>query len=178
MTAAELLQQTRRLGFRLEPRPGGGLAVQPASKLSTALMAELRQHKTEIISMLTLPANDRAACQQRQFPQTLSDVAPGHGWQSVPPPDLPFVHLKPTPAAEQWRLTIAYLSRQCGGSPELREWLTRRKAHYAATFGQAWPAGLPAYAAARDAACWQLDRSEAKVLNLLEGINSESSLLL
>ncbi|MEI6193170.1 MAG: hypothetical protein WCS42_02450 [Verrucomicrobiota bacterium] len=32
--------------------------------------------------------------------------------------------------------------------------------------------GLLAYAAARDAACWQLERAEAEVWELLEGIES------
>ena len=38
MTAAELIQRATGLGFRLELRPGGGLAVRPASKLPAELV--------------------------------------------------------------------------------------------------------------------------------------------
>lgn len=36
---------------------------------------------------------------------------------------------------------------------------------------RAWDRPLLAYAAARDAACWQLDRTEVKVWSLLEGLD-------
>ena len=165
MTAAELIPYAGQLGFRLEPRPGAGLAVRPASKLPVELADELRRHKTEIIRLLTenidrvltaVPVPTVALCKE---------------WGAVPPLDLPLVGLKPNPNGIQRELVIAYQSRQCGHS-QLREWLTNRKSAYYATIGKTWDCGLLAYAAARDAACWQLDRTEADVWDLLEGIES------
>ena len=149
MTAADLLQRARGLGLQLEPRAGGWLAVRPASKLPPDLAADLCCQKAEVISLLN-------SCR---------------GWQSVPPSDLPLVTLKPFPTTLQRDLVIAYQSRQCG-KLELREWLTNRKASYYATIAKTWDCGLLAYAAARDAACWQLDRTEPEVWDLLEGIES------
>ena len=93
------------------------------------------------------------------------------GRGAVPLADLPLVALKPNPTTTQRELVIAYQSRQCG-NPPLREWLTRRKSTCYTSIGKTWDCGLLAYAAARDAACWQLDRTEAEVWNLLEGIES------
>ena len=164
MTAAELIQHVGNLGFRLEPRPGDGLAVRPASKLPAELADELRHHKTDIIRLLVTS--------MVTFPNSASPEGPARkGWGVVPPRDLPLVALKPNPSTAQRELVIAYQSRQCG-NPQLREWLTRRKAAYYTSFGKTWDCGLLAYAAARDAACWQLDRMEAEVWNLLEGIES------
>ena len=71
----------------------------------------------------------------------------------------------------QRELLISYESRRCSDL-HLRHWLTRRRAAYFEAVGKTWDCGLLAYAAARDAACWQLDRKEAAVLELLEGIES------
>ncbi len=149
MTAAELLQRSRDLGFQVEPRGGGWLAVRPASKLPPDLADELRRHKTEILSLLI----------------------PSRGWQSLPPPDLPLVALKPSPTPARYDLVISYLSRQCGNR-YLREWLTRRKTAYFQTIARTWDRPLLAYIAARDAACWQLNRTETEVWSLLEGLES------
>ena len=89
----------------------------------------------------------------------------------MPPLDLPLVPLKPTPTPARRELVIAFLSRQCSDR-QLREWLTRRKAAYLETTFKTWDSSLLTYAAARDAACWQLDRTEAEVWSLLEGIES------
>ena len=153
MTAAELVQRANDLGLQLEPRDGGWLAVRPASKLPPDLAADLRHHKTEVLRFLS------------------PMVALRKEWQSVPPPDLPFVPLKPRPTPARHKLIIAYLSRQCG-DPQLREWLIHRKAAYLETTFKTWDSGLLTYAAARDAACWQLNRTEAEVWALLEGIES------
>ena len=149
MTAAALLQRARDLGFQLEPRDGCWLAVCPASKLPPALADDLRRHKAEILRLLN----------------------PSRGWGSLPPLDLPLVTLKPCPTPARRDLVISYLSRQCGDRP-LREWLTRRKAVYFQTTAGTWDRRLLAYAAARDAACWQLNRTEAEVWSLLEGLES------
>ncbi|MGA2686377.1 MAG: hypothetical protein ABSF51_15160 [Verrucomicrobiota bacterium] len=154
MTAADLLKWARGLGLQLEPRAGGGLAVRPATKLPSDLADALRRHKTGIISLLAD-----------------SSVSLRKEWQSVPPLDLPLVPLKPTPTPARRELVIAFLSRQCSDR-QLREWLTRRKAAYLETTFKTWDSSLLTYAAARDAACWQLDRTEAEVWSLLEGIES------
>ena len=164
MTAVELVQCAHDLGLQVEPRDGGWLAVRPASKLPPDLAADLRRHKTEIISLL---AGSSVASAMVPSPM----VPARKGWQSVPPPDLPFVALKPSPTPARRKLVIAYLSRQCGDR-QLREWLTRRKAAYYETSFKIWDSGLLTYAAARDAACWQLDRPEAELWSLLEGLES------
>jgi hypothetical protein len=148
-TAAELLQHARNFGLQLEPRDGGRLAVRPASKLPPDLADELRCHKTVLLSLLT----------------------PSRGWQSLPPLDLPLVALRPSPTPAQRDLVIAYLSRQCANQ-HLRSWLTRRKTLYYQTISPPWHPHLLAYAAARDAACWQLNRTEPGVWSLLEGLDS------
>jgi hypothetical protein len=99
------------------------------------------------------------------------ELLPCDGSESIPPPDLPLVPLKPTPTPAQRKMVTAYLTRQCGNA-QLREWLTRRKSAYASTPMNTWDPTLVTYAAARDAACWQLDRPEPEVWFLLEGIES------
>ena len=128
MTAAELIQHVGNLGFRLEPRSGGGLAVRPASKLPAELADELRHYKTEILGLLATTAVIS--------PKSASPKGPlCKGWGAVPPADLPLVALKPNPTTAQRELVIAYQSRQCG-NPQLREWLTRRKSAYYTTIGK------------------------------------------
>jgi hypothetical protein len=163
MTAAHLLERAYSLGLRIEPREGGGLAVQPASRLPPHLAAALRAHKHELIGLLTASAFAPVA--------TTREAQPRKGWQSLPPHDLPLVALKPTPTPAQRQLIIAYLRRQCT-SHQLRDWLTKRRAAYQTTTGSTWDKTLLSYAAARDAACWQLDRPEPAVWSLLEGIES------
>jgi hypothetical protein len=53
VTAADLLQRARDLGFHLEPRDSCCLAVRPASKLPPDLVADLRRHRSEILCLLT-----------------------------------------------------------------------------------------------------------------------------
>jgi hypothetical protein len=188
MTTVELLQQTRRLGFRLEPRPGGRLAVQPASKLSAALAAELRHYKTEIITLLTemeaartkVPVGTAVPVVPGTVVPTLAPVAPVavmppvalcKEWGSVPPDDLPLVTIKPTPTPDQRDLIVAYIIRQCSDNV-IHAWVMQRIACYVEKFSQTWSEDLPTYAAARDAACWQLNRTETAVWLLLEGIEA------
>lgn len=149
MIAVTLIQRARDLGLQLEPRDGGRLAVRPASQLPPHLADDLRRHKAEILDLLT----------------------PRRGWQSVPPSDLPLLPLTPSLSPARRQLVIAYLSRQCSHLP-LRDWLAQRKARYADAFPAVLHPQLYAHAAARDAACWQLDRSEPAVWSLLEGIES------
>jgi hypothetical protein len=138
-------------------------ASQPASRLPPGLAADLRAHKQEVIALLTgLAATSVAAAQQEQ---------PSRGWQSLPPDDLPLVTLKPSPTPAQRELVTAYVRRQCT-CQQLRDWLTWRRTAYLTTIGSTWDKALLSYAAARDAACWQLDRSEPAVWSLVDGIES------
>jgi hypothetical protein len=167
MTAAELIQHVGSLGFRLEPRPGDGLAVRPASKLPAPLADELRQHKSEIIRLLTAPAG--------MVPSVapVLTVALCIEWGAVPPYNLELVTLKPTPTPANRDLITAYLARQCAlGNLELRVWLSRRRAAYIGMTAGTWDTPLITYAVARDAACWQLARPELQVCDLLEGLES------
>jgi len=50
--------------------------------------------------------------------------------------------------------------------------MTRRRSVYFEAGAKTWASGLLNYAVARDATCWQLDRTEAEVWSLLEGIES------
>lgn len=158
MTVAELIQHVGNLGFQLEPRPNGILAVIPASKLPAELADELRHHKTDIIRLLA---------------EAVAMVPARKGWGAVPPEKLELVTFKPYPTPVNHDLITAYVSRQCvNGNRELRDWLTRRRAAYIGLTAGTWSASLITYAVARDAACWQLDRTEAEVWDLLEGIES------
>ncbi len=68
---------------------------------------------------------------------------------------------------------IAYLLNQgCDRPSALTAWLVRREVAYFDGLGRHWDCALHAYAAARDAACWQLNRSERDVLELLAGIDA------
>src|SRR5215510_6226819 len=52
MTAVELLTDLQRQGFSLIPLPEGKLAVKPSERLTEALRQQLRQWKSEILSLL------------------------------------------------------------------------------------------------------------------------------
>lgn len=176
MTAAELIQHVGGLGFRLEPRPGDGLAVCPASKLPAELVAELRHHKTEIIRLLTDAAGaaDSVSSVAPVPAETpMPTVALCKEWGAVPPYNLELVTLKPTPTPVNRDLITAYLARQCAiGNPELRAWLNCRRASYVEMTAGTWDTSLITYAVARDAACWQLARTESQVCDLLAGLEA------
>ena len=55
MTTYDLLTNLRCQGLSLRPLPGGMLEVRPKSKLTDTLREVIRQHKTEIIAVLTRP---------------------------------------------------------------------------------------------------------------------------
>ncbi len=173
MTAADLLQRARGLGLQLEPRAGGGLAVRPASKLPSELADELRRHKTEVLVLLTTTAVKSASPKKAGRKDCRFGTTPPEGLSGFKFPLSGFNGGRPQgpPTTARRDLVIAYLTRQCDDR-QLREWLTQRKAHYFATIGMNWDSALLNYAAARDAACWQLNRTEAQVWELLEGIES------
>ena len=55
MTANELLTTLQRQGFSLTPLPGDKLEIRPSSKLPEELREALRQHKVEVLALLTRP---------------------------------------------------------------------------------------------------------------------------
>lgn len=156
MTAPELYQEAARRGLRLEPR-GDKLAVIPGDRVPPDFAELLREHKAALIDWLARPS-----C---------------HGWQSVPPDSLPLNPVMPRPTPQDRERMIAYLLRQgCDRASPLTACLVKRENAYFAGPGAKWDCGLIAYAAARDAACWQLNRSEADVLELLSGFDECSRL--
>lgn len=151
MTAPELYQEATRRGLRLEPR-GDKLAVIPANRVPPAFADVLREHKAELLDWLA-----RSPCP---------------GWQSVPPDSLPLNPAEPRPTPHDRERMIAYMLRQgCDLPSPLPAWMVRRECAYFDGPGRHWDCALHAYAAARDAACWQLNRSERDVLELLSGFD-------
>jgi hypothetical protein len=150
MTAAELHRRAVELGLRLEAR-GDKLVVSPSDRCPAEFAAVLRAHKPALLAWLTAP----------RVP----------GWGKLPPSNLPLDPRPPRPAPADRERLLAYLLRQTGARPgPLAAWLVRRESAYFDGPGNAWDCALLAYAAARDAACWQLaPRSEAEVLDLLRG---------
>jgi hypothetical protein len=68
-------------------------------------------------------------------------------------------------------LVVAYIIRQCGDNL-IHGWLMRRIGCYAKHSSETWSVELCTYAAARDAACWKLNRAEPAVWLLLGGIEA------
>jgi hypothetical protein len=139
---AELLDKAQALGLRLEPR-GDRLAVTPADRVSAEFAQQLREHKAELLRWL------HPRCP---------------GWRTVPPTGLPLATAYPRPSALDARRIVGFVVRQIGvdiGKGSLCAWCLARECEYQSNF--LWPDALCCYAAARDAACWQLARTEAGV---------------
>lgn len=152
-----LFRQAQSLGLRLEA-DGSYLLVRPASKCPAEFADVLRQHKGELLNWLS--------------------SAPLPGWQAVPPKELPLNPVMPHPALHDRERMIAYLIRQgCDKPCRLAGWIVQRECAYYDGPGRAWDCGLLAYAAARDAACWQLNRSEGDVWGVLAGCNDHAKRL-
>ena len=148
MTAPELYRKAAKRGLRLAPA-GDRLAVMPKGKCPPDFAHTLRQHKAELLDWL-----HRTPCR---------------GWQEVPPDTLPLNPVMPQPTPPNRERMITYLLRQgCDRPGHLTRWLVRRECAYYDGPGQRWDCALHAYAAARDAACWQLSRAESEVWQFLE----------
>jgi hypothetical protein len=52
MDGSVLLQELRRHGLRLQPKPGGILYVEPVSLLTDALREQIRHHKAALLKAL------------------------------------------------------------------------------------------------------------------------------
>lgn len=150
-TVDRIVDELSKLGLRLDTDGVHLRVCSPASvkaELPVHLVEALKVHKAEIIHWLQKP------------------LCPG--WGAVPPSNLPLNPVCPKPTPEQWRLVIGYLIRQTGGEPcPLAEWLGRRECAYYDGPGKHWDDAAICYAAARDAATWQLRRSECETLQTL-----------
>lgn len=146
-TPVELYHRAAALGLRLEPR-GDKLAVIPAERVPPEFANLLRQHKAELLAWLS--------------------AVPCPGWGAIPPIDLPLNPNMPRPTPENRDRVIDYVFRQGDGKPcPLYEWVVKRECAYYDGPGRRWDCALHAYAAARDVACWQLNRSESDLWELL-----------
>jgi hypothetical protein len=153
MTPQEIHECALNLGLRLERR-GDEILVFGRS-CPPDLAVAIREHK--------------AALLQRLGP------ADCPGWRSIPPSTLPLVNTTPAPTPHERELVIDYLLRQgCDRIGPLTAWLVRRECAYYDGPGSHWDCSLFAYAAARDAACWQLGRTEAGLLTFLGGLQTST----
>ncbi len=147
MKPLDLLRQAQALGLRLEVERR--LAVY-GTACPPDFAALLAQNKSALIEWL--------------------DAPPCPGWQAVPPLNLPLDRSPPEPSPEQRACILDYLRSQVADHPgALAAWLEGRAAEYAGGPGREWGSACVAYAAARDAACWQLRRDEGAVCDLLAG---------
>lgn len=155
MTPHDIFLAARELGLQLEAADGK-LAVIPGHRCPPDFAKLLLAHKAELLAWLT-----------RQ---------PCPGWQAVPPPDLPLNVTLPRPTPQNRERVVGYLLRQTHTRrcPVLA-WLARRENAYYIGPGREWDCGLLAYAAARDAACWQLQRSEQDIWDLLRALGDVPS---
>jgi len=88
--------------------------------------------------------------------------------ESVPPSDLPLVKGLPLPSEAEAKAVIDYEFKKAGEKPgPLMAWLVKRENAYFEGCGKHWGFHLHTYAAARDAACWQLGLTEAALLKRL-----------
>ena len=153
MTPRDLIRRAAELGLHLEAR-GGSLAVYPKGKCPADFADVLRQHKAELLDWLSRP--------------------PCPGWQALPPADLPLNPSQPRPTPANHEALIGYLVRQVGErSGPLTAWLVRRESAYYDGPGRHWDCAVITYASARDAACWQLNRTEADLWSFLEAAEEE-----
>ena len=147
MKPLDLFRQAQALGLRLDLEQR---LVVFGKSCPPEFAAVLREHKAALVEWLANP--------------------PCPGWQAVPPRDLPLDPATPEPTPEQRARLMDYLLRQGAGQPgALADWLARREAAYHPGPGTNWNPPLVAYAAARDAVCWQLKRDVEEACDLLAG---------
>lgn len=149
MTPHDVFLEARKRGLQLAA-VGDHLAVMPKGVCPPDFAAVLREHKPALLHWLKHP--------------------PCPGWQAIPPDTLPLVSVEPRPTPHDRQRMIDYLLRQGADRPgSLTNWLVRRECDYYEGPGKQWACIAFAYAAARDCACWQLNRSEREVLDLVAG---------
>ena len=142
----EVYHQAFAFGLRLEP--SGDRLLVFGEHCPQEFAEVLREHKGELMDWLNRP--------------------PCPGFGAVPPDDFPLNPVMPRPTPQDRERVIGFLLRQCCDRSEpLTAWLVRRESAYYDGPGRHWDCASHAYAAARDAACWQLNRGEAEVRELL-----------
>jgi hypothetical protein len=147
MKPSELHRRAVFMGLRLELK-GDALAVTPAKQCPAEFAALLRRHKTALLEWLAPDACSR--------------------WGMTPPAELPLNPWQPAPSASDRERVIEHLLRQTREVPgPLLHWLVLREDAYFSGPGAAWDCEWFSYAAARDAACWQWQRSEPEVWTIL-----------
>ncbi|MHC1762683.1 MAG: hypothetical protein AB9869_00035 [Verrucomicrobiia bacterium] len=147
MNPHDLYLEAVQRGLELTVR-GEKLSVTPRHRCPPDFAQVLRENKVALIDWL-----QRGPCP---------------GWQAVPPSDLLLHPVQPRPTTTEARRVMDHIMRQIGDTPgPLCEWCVRRETAYWDAYH--WPVQVCAYAAARDAVCWQLGRSEQGVWELLEG---------
>jgi len=148
--------EAARRGLRLEA-VGDRLAVFPKGKCPPDFRETLLSNKAALLAWL-----EKKPC-------------PGLG--AVPPANLPLVAMRPQPSIRTREFIIGYEARQTDNrTGPLAAWLVRREAEYFDGPGKSWDCGDICFAAARDAACWQLNRSEREVCQLLAGFEEAAKI--
>jgi hypothetical protein len=142
MIGESLCIEAMQRGLRIEVR-GGKLLLTPASKVTPGLAARMREHKSAVLAWLANPPPPRCG--------------------AVPPLTLPLVLAKPLPSVEDRERVINFVFRQGHRASPLCAWVIMRENEYYVGPGRHWDCSLHCYAACRDAACWQLHRSESGV---------------
>lgn len=153
MNLHDVFLEARKRGLQIAAA-GNKLAVMPKGACPPDFADVLREHKSELLHWLNSP--------------------PCPGWQSIPPDNLPLNPTEPRPTPENRERVIGHLLRQgCDRRGPLTAWLVRRECAYYDGPGPHWDCASHAYAAARDAVCWQLNRSERELWNLLQSFDME-----
>lgn len=93
---------------------------------------------------------------------TKATLPPFPGWGEIPPLDLQLNGTRPRPDATTQRVLVDFATRQ----PPLRQWLEHRAAAYHVA-APTWPRDVVIFAAARDAAMYQLRRPVLQIVELL-----------
>jgi hypothetical protein len=147
VTAEQLYRHAMRRGLQLRAADGNRIGITPAHRLTPDFAEQLRAHKTELLRWLTNSGS--------------------RGWQSALPATLRLTAGHPMPNQADARRVMDYIISQIGDRPgPLCEWCLERENAYWATYN--WPFDVCAYAAARDAACWQLQRTEQQLWEFLD----------
>lgn len=149
MTAVELINEAEEIGLELSVTVDGMIEVSPGENCPKEFADKLKTHKPLILDY----ANSR----------------PHRGFMTIPPPYLPLNPVQPRPSESEWNRMKDYMIRQgCRKLGPLKKWLTIRELEYHNGPGKKWNDQDRTYATARDAACWQLARSEKEVLFFLK----------
>jgi hypothetical protein len=146
-TAFDIIRQATGLGLKL--RACGDQVAVYGDQCPPEFATMLRAHKTELLDWLSRQPLRR------------------HG--AIPPADLPLNGVMPKPTPIYREQVINFVLQQGDGRPcRLYKWIVQRESAYYDGPGRHWDCALHAYAAARDAGCWQAGLDEVDLWRLLE----------